>query len=255
MTLGCVSAVTLNCILKLGAFHLLRGGGPVITGNRFVAICDLLINSQIDTTAFHSGYAGRLGSKLNQPKPMLQASHLPDGEAIRIAVRLRIFLSPPQICFVLASDKSTCETTAGTNKMSIDDEANCLRKIPVFECLEANRIRLLAFASDLVEYPAGKTIMQQGDYGDAIYVIIDGTVEIEITDADEKTITKEFGKHTIFGELSVMKGTLRAAAVASKTDIVALKISKKVLEDMMEDQPQLRLALVEYIDNAGYGDF
>lgn len=146
------------------------------------------------------------------------------------------------------------KAAVGTLIMSIDDEADTLRKIPVFGSLEANKIRLLAFASDLIEYPDGKTILRQGDYGDSVFVTIEGNVEIEIFNGANKSRKREYGQHSIFGELSIIRGTLRAATVTAKTDVVVLKISKDALETMMDDQPSLRAALEKYIEQAGYDD-
>lgn len=136
--------------------------------------------------------------------------------------------------------------------MSITDEMAALRRIDCFAQFDTTKLKLLAFMSDLVNFSAGRTIIRQGDKGDAVFVLIEGLIEASI-DTDGNTVyRREFGPQTFFGEIAVLKRTARAATVTAKTDVRALKIAADTLYRMIDDEPELGIRIGEHIERAGY---
>lgn len=136
--------------------------------------------------------------------------------------------------------------------MSIQDEVALLREVPPFSNLDSKKLQLLAFMSERLNYPAGETVLKQGDTGDAVFVLIDGLIDVFITTDGVSSPVRELGRHTIFGEIAVILDTVRNATVTAKTDITVLKISKDVLQKMIEDLPDLGMRLAAHIEKAGY---
>jgi CRP-like cAMP-binding protein len=136
--------------------------------------------------------------------------------------------------------------------MSISDEITALGKIDCFSQLDAKKLKLLAFMSELVHFSAGWTIIRQGDKGEAVYVLIDGLIEASIDANGKPVYRREFGPQTFFGEIAVIKRTVRAATVTAKTDVLVLKIAAETLYRMIEDEPELGMRIAEHIERAGY---
>lgn len=136
--------------------------------------------------------------------------------------------------------------------MSIYNEITALREVPPFVMLDENKLKLLAFVSELLTYQAGSIVLKQGETGDAAFVLINGLIEVSIESDDDSPFTREMGQHTFFGEIAVMKNTLRAATITAKTDIVVLKISKKALYDLIGEEPDLAARISDHIEMAGY---
>jgi CRP/FNR family cyclic AMP-dependent transcriptional regulator len=136
--------------------------------------------------------------------------------------------------------------------MSIHDEISALREVPPFAMLEEKKLKLLAFVSELLTYKAGSTVLKQGEAGDAAFVLIDGLIEVSIANDDGSSFNREMGQHTFFGEIAVTKNTLRAATITAKTDIVALKISKDALYDLIAQEPDLAARISDHIEKSGY---
>ena len=67
--------------------------------------------------------------------------------------------------------------------MSIHDETNVLRRIPLFAGLPDAKLKLLAFTCDRVTFAAGQMLFAEGDEADAAYVIITGEAEVTIASA------------------------------------------------------------------------
>ena len=136
--------------------------------------------------------------------------------------------------------------------MSIKDEISILRGVAPFSTLDNKRLTLLAFMSTLVDYNTGATVVKQGDAGDSVYVLIDGRVEASISRPGEAPLICEMGEHAFFGEIAVMRGRVRAATVTAKTHIVVLKISRNVLQKMIDAEPELGRRIEQHIEKAGY---
>jgi CRP/FNR family cyclic AMP-dependent transcriptional regulator len=132
--------------------------------------------------------------------------------------------------------------------MSIRDEVSALREVLTFELLDEPKLKLLAFVSELMTYKAGSIILKQGETGDAAFVLIDGLIDVSITSDDNSPFHREMGRHTFFGEIAVMKNTLRAATITAKTDIVVLKISKYALHDLIAEDAEITARILHHIE-------
>jgi CRP/FNR family cyclic AMP-dependent transcriptional regulator len=64
--------------------------------------------------------------------------------------------------------------------VSLNEEVELLRNIPLFANIEPSKLKLLAFTSERVAYEPGQELFHQGDDGDAAYIIIGGEADIII---------------------------------------------------------------------------
>ena len=53
-----------------------------------------------------------------------------------------------------------------------------LRRVPLFAGLSEEYLKQLYQMSETVTVPAGQLVLQEGDPGDALYVVLDGELEI-----------------------------------------------------------------------------
>jgi CRP-like cAMP-binding protein len=110
--------------------------------------------------------------------------------------------------------------------MMLKDEFNILRSIPLFSGMEAAKLKLLAFASDRVNFEAGETIFRQGDNADAAYVILSGEVEASIESAHGVVNLGTVGAQQVVGEVAILSESPRMATVKAKTAVETLRITK-----------------------------
>ncbi len=95
-----------------------------------------------------------------------------------------------------------------------------------------------------VQIPAGGTIFNQGDPGDALYFIDEGNVDISLTDS--RGTTKELavlGNGASFGEMALLTGEPRTATVVAATDVSLLKIDKEHFDELIDKSPSIRVAI------------
>ena len=64
--------------------------------------------------------------------------------------------------------------------MSLNEEVEALRSVPLFAKVEPSKLKLLAFTSERLIYRAGQELFHQGDAGDAAYIILEGQADIVV---------------------------------------------------------------------------
>ncbi|MCC6920225.1 MAG: cyclic nucleotide-binding domain-containing protein [Alphaproteobacteria bacterium] len=124
--------------------------------------------------------------------------------------------------------------------MSIIDEVEALRRVPYFATMDPVKLKLLAFASDRFQLPAGGVICHQGEPGDAAYILLDGEADIVVKTNDGRQLTvAKVPKNTFIGEMAVLRNAPRNATVVAASPITALKVGKDAFYQLLRDVPQL----------------
>ncbi|MEQ8586657.1 MAG: cyclic nucleotide-binding domain-containing protein [Thalassobaculaceae bacterium] len=128
--------------------------------------------------------------------------------------------------------------------MSLNEEVDLLRKIPLFAKIEPSKLKLLAFTSERLTYQGGQRLFQQGDVGDAAYIIIDGTASVRIrTDGGEIEVA-ELGKGDVVGEIAILCDVPRTASVEATGRLIALRITKELFFRLVSEFPQISIEIM-----------
>ena len=127
----------------------------------------------------------------------------------------------------------------------LDLECKTLRTVQLFRDLEPRNVQLLAFAASRVSYLANETIFEQGSPADAVYVVLDGEVDLNMQSAGgRETQIARFGAGESFGEIGVLNDHARFLSVVAHTDACLLKIPKIDFLQLVRDMPQLALSVM-----------
>ncbi len=94
-------------------------------------------------------------------------------------------------------------------------------------------------------YPAGKVIMQEGQAGVFMYVVLQGEVEIAI----QNSMVGKIGPGGLFGEMALITRAERVASAVAKTDCVLLAINRNVFLDLVSANPKFAIALLGAVGN------
>jgi CRP-like cAMP-binding protein len=88
--------------------------------------------------------------------------------------------------------------------------------------MNADDLRQLEVVGSEVTFPAGKVLIERGQPGTGLYVVVEGTLLVE---APERT--REFGPGAVVGERALLSadGT-RTARVRAITDVVLLAVDR-----------------------------
>lgn len=118
-----------------------------------------------------------------------------------------------------------------------------LRKIPFFAALTDNEVQALAQAMTPRDFTKGELIFKQGDPGDALYIIDAGGVKVVADDGPEADVFAHLGEGDFFGEMALLTGKPRSAAVRAITDTRAFLLKKCDFDKLLAEHPTLALSI------------
>jgi CRP/FNR family cyclic AMP-dependent transcriptional regulator len=129
--------------------------------------------------------------------------------------------------------------------MSLNEEVELLRSIPLFAKIEPAKLKLLAFTSERLTFQVGQSLFHQGDMGDAAYLIVSGEADVIIEDGDGNQITvAHLGKNAFVGEIAILCDVPRTATISATTKLETLKISKDLFFRLVNEFPTMAVEIM-----------
>ena len=131
--------------------------------------------------------------------------------------------------------------------MSIDQEVEALKRVPILRGIDQGKLRLLAFISERVVYGPGEVLCKQGDIGDSAFIILDGEADVVVdTDDGPKTVA-HVGTNDIVGEIAILCDVPRTASVVANSEVHALTITKDQFLKMMTEFPEMAIEIMRVL--------
>jgi len=111
---------------------------------------------------------------------------------------------------------------------------------PILIGLAEEDLETLAEAAGAHFYPVGAVVMQEGDVGDAIYFIVDGSVEVvkQYDDGSERFLHTS-GPGDPVGEMALLQEGGRSATVRAVEPLTVLKIGRDPFLNVLGRSPAL----------------
>jgi CRP-like cAMP-binding protein len=116
-----------------------------------------------------------------------------------------------------------------------------LGTVGLFSGLGPDELAAIAKRSVEVDFEADRTIVRQGEVGTGFFLIATGLARVV---RDGETIA-ELGPGDFFGELSLLDGEPRIAAVVSQTPATCLAIASWDFEALLEERPRLAIVILK----------
>ena len=89
-------------------------------------------------------------------------------------------------------------------------------------------------------FPSGQTVFHEGDAGDVMFAVIDGTVDIIVRNKTVETV--EAGG--VFGEMALVEDRARAASAVVRSDAKLVRIDRKRFMFLVQQSPFFALQLM-----------
>ncbi len=117
-----------------------------------------------------------------------------------------------------------------------------LRRLTYFQNCTDLELRKLVEIGRRIRLEPAEIIYQEGDPGDAFYIILAGAVSYTFPKTQQTTMMKA---GQFIGEFSLMLGIPRTVTVTAITDTTMLRLSPQGFKKLLHDQPYLYNVIVE----------
>ena len=126
------------------------------------------------------------------------------------------------------------------------DWTDVFKTIPFLEKLPAKDLKQLSEKARRYEYESGDVIIQEGERGDRLFIIIHGQVKIYTGygQKHQKHI-QTFGPKSYFGEMSLIDRQNRSATVVAAAYVNVVCIEREDFQNQIRKNPELALDLLE----------
>ena len=102
------------------------------------------------------------------------------------------------------------------------------------------KIKLFNNDTDYVSYAAGQAVFRQGDAGELMFAVIEGTVDIII----KGHTVEKIGAGGVFGEMALIESRPRVATALVGADAKLVPIDRKRFEFLVQQNPFFALQLM-----------
>jgi small-conductance mechanosensitive channel len=123
-----------------------------------------------------------------------------------------------------------------------------LRAMDFLRDLRDEELRLLLPEVTVLKFGAGEVIVREGDQGESLYLIRDGTVEVIALAADGQQVhIRDLKRPAFFGEIALMTGEPRNATIRARNDAELLELSRDGFTELFKAHPETAAKIGEVI--------
>jgi small-conductance mechanosensitive channel/CRP-like cAMP-binding protein len=122
-----------------------------------------------------------------------------------------------------------------------------LSAVDIFAPLSAEETSTLARASVRHVFAPGETVIRAGDAGSSMFVLHNGRVQVQVTEAGHLRTVAVLNEGDFFGEMALFTGEPRTANVVAVEETEVLEIGHDAMKKLFDTNPDLVEALSHII--------
>jgi ATP/ADP translocase len=129
-------------------------------------------------------------------------------------------------------------------ELTISEKILLLKNIAIFSGLTVSELGAIARVTEEVAYPAGETVITEGEAGDTVFLIIKGEVAVcksRGAAGEIKLDTMEDGDY--FGEMALFEEAGRSATIRSQKPSRFLVLHKQEFNELVREYPGIALQI------------
>ena len=120
------------------------------------------------------------------------------------------------------------------------ETALLLHQVPLFADLSPEALLPVARLSSYRMLAPDEQLFEQGSFGDALFVVVDGLLRIE----QHGHLLARLGKGETVGEMAVLDWQPRSASVIAEHASTLLRVERNDLIDLLQEEPALLRSLL-----------
>lgn len=126
--------------------------------------------------------------------------------------------------------------------MALDDDIAILSEAPLFNLLERDALRLVAFASETRTLRAGDMLFRKGDRSDGGYVVSRGAIALDAND-DGSPAAFIAGPGSLIGQAALFTRITRPATATAREPSTVIRVTPSLMRRVLEEFPDAAAAM------------
>jgi len=122
--------------------------------------------------------------------------------------------------------------------------ADRLRDTPLFGGLDDAQLDRLVELGEIVDLATDEVLIQEGDVADALYVVLDGELEVTKRAGSSQIPIAQVGPGSLQGEIAALEGGRRLASVRAMGPAEVLRIPVETIRELLNAGPDVALAVI-----------
>ncbi len=118
-----------------------------------------------------------------------------------------------------------------------------LKSVDLFSRIPGEDLAQVAGIAQEVTFEKGELIIQEGDVGNSMYLIVDGQVMVHRL-AQELT---RLGEKESFGEMALLDNEPRSATVTAVSDVTCIKIEREEFYELMSEKIEIAHGIIHIL--------
>lgn len=151
-----------------------------------------------------------------------------------------------------AVDEALAEMDGGEKMQTLRtlstlDRILLMREIPMFSRLAPEDLEKIAEVAVEQLFPAGTVICREGEAGDSLYVIVQGSVKVLKKTGGDQTLLAIRGEGEFVGEMAILESTMRFATLQADTDVRMLVLEGGAFKTILRDRPEVAISVLQHM--------
>ena len=119
-----------------------------------------------------------------------------------------------------------------------------LKSVDLFKTIPAENLSRISQITEEVQFEANTQIFAEGDYGDSLFIVVNGNVKIHKGDLELVTL----GKGSCLGEMALLDDEPRSAdATVTEEDSILFKIEQEGFYEVMGSQSDIMEGIIKLL--------
>lgn len=127
--------------------------------------------------------------------------------------------------------------------LSTIEKVLILKSVDMFSRTPDDVLVDVADLLEQVDAAEGEKVFSQGDYGDGMYIIIDGKVRVD----DGERLLNYLGERQVFGEMALLDPEPRLASVTAVEPTRMFRLEQAPFYELISERPEIATGIIHVL--------
>lgn len=129
-------------------------------------------------------------------------------------------------------------------------DVDAMPPMPLFSDLPKEAFIALTERMELRTFAPGQVVVQEGDAGTSMFVVVQGTLKVVRTgDGQAMVSLAELTDGAFFGEMALLSDAPRSATVVAVDDVMLFELSRELIDEITREFPQVAEVMKRFHKN------